>query len=180
MDPVGNVVVNWKLKYPLQVAYPNNQTDSIQLAWEHNEPQNEPWSCEGLLSDALQRGLLSPTQASTMRVAGDIRNNVYVKLQWCTDTSHPVWVAMLHLAFVLPPTTTAQTFQERLLHTPRPRSPGDVPQWLGRTDPVMQPCIGGCLGMGAQQAEWRIEIEVPPPHSHDSVTKVSRLHAAAF
>ena len=175
-----NVVVNWKLKYPLQVAYPNNQTDSIQLAWEHNEPPDEPWSCDALLSDALQRGLLSPTQASAMRVAGDVRNNVYVKLQWCTDTQHPVWVAMLHLAFVLPPTITVQMFQERLLRTPRPRSSGDVSQWLVQTDTMMHPCIRVRLGMGAHQAEWRIEIEVPPPHAHNSVTKIGRLHAAGF
>ena len=45
---------------------------------------------------------------------------------------------------------------------PGPRTPTDVPEWLGK--------------MGCTNAEWRIEVELQPPYSRESVTQGLYLH----
>ena len=50
-------MINWKVKYTLPVTYPGNQSDSVQIAWESDEPVETPYSLD-LVDDARSRGLL--------------------------------------------------------------------------------------------------------------------------
>ena len=56
-SPPLQTMINWKVKYTLPVTYPGNQSDSVQIAWESDEPVETPYSLD-LVDDARSRGLL--------------------------------------------------------------------------------------------------------------------------
>ena len=72
------------------------------------------------------------------------RDNVYVKLQWKLPVGKRLTV-YLHLAFVLEPSVSPEQLWTVVTQTARPRSPADVPLWIGR--------------IGAARADWRLEVE---------------------
>ena len=144
--------VNWKLKYTVPINYPGNQQDHLQLAWEVDEDVNEPVLRQGAIALGLH---VLDTQ--TM---GEEGQNVYIKLQWTATCEE--WDIVIYLAFVLPKAPSLQTFSENTSMTPRPRGATEVPVWLGR--------------LGASIADWRIEVELRPPHTQESIAKGLFLH----
>ena len=145
-------MVNWKVKYTLTVNYPGNQQDHVQLAWEADADRPAP--C--LISGAKAVGLPVTNAVTTGREV----ENVYVKVQWAQRLND--WHIVLYLAFVLPPETTPDAFRETVSSINRPRGAADVPGWLGR--------------LGATAADWRIEVELEPPHTPETIAKGLFLH----
>ena len=151
-------VVNWKVKYTVPVVYPGNQTDSMQIAWELDEAVDAPRSGI-LLQDAQQRNLILQEAVPT----GPIQENIYVKLQWLFQEHHPVWDIALQLGFTTSASLSSpEAFRTRLLQTPRPWMASEVPGWLTK--------------MGADTANWRIEVELRPPYTCDGITQGLYLH----
>ena len=150
--------VNWKVKYTVPIAYPGNQSDTVQIAWELEEKPGLKRMGD-LVQDAQVRGLLIPEAVA----AGVVHQNTYIKLQWSTPSQHPMWDIYIHMGFVVPNSLCeAEKLRDRVWQTPRPRLPGDVPMWLAR--------------MGGTTADWRIEVELRPPYSTHSITHGLFLH----
>ena len=109
--------INWKVKYTLPVTYPGNQSDSVQIAWESNEPAETPYSWD-LVDDARSRGLL----IQNFVPLGPPQQSVYVKVQWTTGRQHPSWEVVLQLGFTVPLSLAdPDAFRSLIMQHPRPR-----------------------------------------------------------
>lgn len=168
LAPNGNTsVVNWKVKYTVPVSYPAGQSDVVHIAWETNDPNATP--NEDLVCGSRRRGLLPVAchccEAPPLggAVKGDGLTTTpppYVKVEW--TASGPICQVVLRLGVLLQKSVSADGFRQRLLKLPRPRSSTDVPHWLH--------------AVGAQCAEWRVEVELVPPIQVHGIVSVLYLH----
>jgi hypothetical protein len=87
----------------------------------------------------------------------------FLRMHWHTAKLHPTLTVFVQLTATMARVNTAQEVQAVLQRVGRPRSPGDVLNWLGL--------------VGATYAEWRVEVEARPPYS---ITTIPRPRAGAW
>lgn len=117
----------------------------------------------GLLRGAHRRGMLPWTAAARQAFGAPepLRRQHHVRLRW-TMAGADEWEALLQLQFAVRD-GEPEAFRRAVLRAARPRCPLDVPRWLA--------------SVGAEgTAEWRVEVEIRPPHAPGALARGLFLH----
>ena len=185
VEPAGHDArVNWKSRVLLPLAYPGQLTETVQIAWELNEPGPPPPSAEGdddsvtgddLLGGAWGHGLLPPCAAAHAGPDGSVTASRQLRVEW-TAVVDGRWRLILRLTCNV--AEHAEALERRLRSLSRPRGSTDVPRWLSQGAGAL--LCARPLDRGGQLVrpfgEWRLEVEMPSPCDPPTLARGLFLH----
>lgn len=171
-----DVVDNWKAKQLLPVTYPGFITETVQIAWESEQPTppesiNAALSAEDLVGHAWTCGILPCSATRCHGPDGEVGRNHHLRLEWTTTVAER-WLLVLRLSCLLDSAspTDAAELEASLRAAARPRGAVDVGRWLQQVVRVSS------LAADRPLADWRLEVEMRSPATPGVLTHGLYLH----